>query len=290
MLLKKVLPFVFGANTVIHNYSDDFILVDKPQTSWVPYPVKLNAVIAVICLKGNIRGTHNMARFEGTAPCLLILLVEHTVTIENISEDFSALFIVMSKKFVDNLNIEERLPVFLSLHKNPLVLLKKQEFTSLKDYFKIVQRVLKVTGNPFIEKIIQHFTKAYFYGFGYQVHGLGHSASHDKKPRQEELVEKFLEDLRQHFRTERSIGFYANRLYVTPKYLSKVIKDHNGLSAKEWIEDYIVQEAQALLKSTDKTIQQISDELNFPTQSFFGKFFKRSVGLSPLDYRKRKLI
>jgi len=290
MLMKKVLPFVFGDNSGIHNYSDDFILVDKPQTSWVPYPVKLNAVIAIICLKGKIKGTHNMARFEGTAPCLIILLVDHTVTIENISEDFSALFVVMSKKFVDNLNIEERIPVFLSLHKNPLVPLKKPEFASLKDYFRVVRRVLKLTGNPFIERIIQHFTKAYFYGFGYHVHGLGQNAGDAIKPRQEELVEKFLEDLRQNFRTERSISFYAGRLCVTPKYLSKVIKDHNGLSAKEWIEDYIVLEAQALLKSTDKTIQQISDELNFPTQSFFGKFFKRSVGLSPLDYRKRKFV
>ena len=288
--MKKVLPFVFGDNSSIHNYSDDFILFDKPPTNWVPYPVKLHAVIAIICLKGKIRGTHNMVQFEGTAPCLLILLVEHTVTIENISEDFSALFVVMSKKFLDNLNIEERLPVFLSLHKNPLVPLKKQEFASLKDYFRIVQRVLKLTGNPFIERIIQHFTIAYFYGFGYHAHGLEHNTKDDIRTRQDELVEKFLEDLIKNFRTERSIRFYANRLCVTPKYLSKVIKDHNGLSAKEWIEDYIVLEAQALLKSTDKTIQQISDELNFPTQSFFGKFFKRSVGLSPLDYRKRKFV
>ena len=63
-------------------------------------------------------------------------------------------------------------------------------------------------------------------------------------------------------------------------------KPYRSLSAKEWIDDYVVLEAKALLKSTNMTIQQISYELNFPSQSFFGKYFKRSVGLSPLEYRK----
>lgn len=102
----------------------------------------------------------------------------------------------------------------------------------------------------------------------------------------EELVENFLNQVQDNFKQERGIEFYANKLCVTPKYLSKVIKEHNGLSAKQWIDDYVVWEAKALLKSTHMTIQQISNELNFPSQSFFGRYFKRSVGLSPLAYRK----
>jgi AraC-like DNA-binding protein len=58
------------------------------------------------------------------------------------------------------------------------------------------------------------------------------------------------------------------------------------MSAKKWIDDYVIWETKALLKSTNMTVQQISDELNFPSQSFFGKYFKRLVGLSPLEYRK----
>jgi AraC-like DNA-binding protein len=82
---------------------------------------------------------------------------------------------------------------------------------------------------------------------------------------------------------------YADQLYLTPKYFSKVIKDNSGASASEWIDNYVILEAKALLKSTNMTILQISDELNFPSQSFFGKYFKRVVGVSPKEYRESKM-
>ena len=73
---------------------------------------------------------------------------------------------------------------------------------------------------------------------------------------------------------------------ITPRYLSRVVKESTQFSAAEWIERLVVLEARALLKSTNMTIQQISDELNFSTQTFFGKYFKRRVGLSPKEYRR----
>ncbi|MDR1683483.1 MAG: helix-turn-helix domain-containing protein, partial [Candidatus Symbiothrix sp.] len=90
-----------------------------------------------------------------------------------------------------------------------------------------------------------------------------------------------------HYKTEKQVGFYAEKLCLTPKYLSRIIKQNTGKSAHEWLDDYVMLEAKALLKSTNMTIQQISDELNFPSQSFFGKFFKREEGISPRAYKKK---
>lgn len=227
-----------------------------------------------------------MRYFEAKAPCLLILMAKHTIVIEDISNDFAALFIIMSSTFTASLNIEEYLPVFISLHNKPFIPLHQKELSSLEDYFKSVQKVLRETNNPYTIKVVQHFTKAYFYGFGYNVHYVEEHNKIEKKPRQEALVENFLNDVQDYFKAKREIKFYADRLYVTPKYLSKVIKQHNGMSAKQWIDDYVIWEAKSLLKSTNMTVQQISDELNFASQSFFGKYFKRSVGLSPLEYRQ----
>ena len=72
---------------------------------------------------------------------------------------------------------------------------------------------------------------------------------------------------------------------MNPKYLSTVIKEISGKSAFEWINNYVILEAKSMLKSTGKTIQQISDELNFANQSFFGKYFKQHVGIPPSEYR-----
>jgi AraC-like DNA-binding protein len=65
-----------------------------------------------------------------------------------------------------------------------------------------------------------------------------------------------------------------------------VIKEASGTTANDWIDRYVVLEAKALLKSTGMTIQQISEELNFSSQSFFGKYFKRRTGMSPSEYKK----
>ena len=75
-------------------------------------------------------------------------------------------------------------------------------------------------------------------------------------------------------------------LRCVPGYLSTVVRTCTGRIASEWIERHVAQEAKALLKSTNMTVQQISNELNFPSQSFFGKFFKRLTGLSPKEYRR----
>ncbi|MGM9777519.1 MAG: helix-turn-helix domain-containing protein [Prevotella sp.] len=83
------------------------------------------------------------------------------------------------------------------------------------------------------------------------------------------------------------IPFYAGRLGISVGHLHSVVKRVSGKSPGEWIEQYVTKEACAMLKCTDKTIQQISIELGFPSQSFFGKYFKRAIGLSPKEYRER---
>jgi len=88
-----------------------------------------------------------------------------------------------------------------------------------------------------------------------------------------------------HYKEHRGLEFYADKLFITPKHLSKVVKTTSGKPANEWIDEYVVLEAKALLKSTNMTVEQISNELNFPSQSFFGKYFKRVTGMSPREYK-----
>lgn len=280
-----MIPFVFNENYNLTD-SNGLILMDKPIFSCLMHPVKLDATVGVVCLNGTMEGTSNMRYFEAHSNNLLILIEGNTVTINDVSDNFTGLFIIMSSNFSERLNIEDQLPVFLSLHQNPCILLNHDDLVSMKSYFKVVQKLLHKSNNPYVQKIVQHLTTALFYALSYNVHKLRHFKSETKSTRQEVMVENFLNEVLDNFKTERGIKFYSDKLFVTPKYLSKVVKEHNGLSAKKWIENYVVWEAKALLKSTNMTIQQISDELNFPSQSFFGKYFKRSVGLSPFEYRK----
>ena len=88
------------------------------------------------------------------------------------------------------------------------------------------------------------------------------------------------------YKQNRSVSFYADRLCLTAKHLSSVVKEVSGKTAGEWIDNFVILEARALLKSSDMSIQQIAEHLNFANQSFFGKYFKHFIGMSPKAYRR----
>jgi AraC-like DNA-binding protein len=92
----------------------------------------------------------------------------------------------------------------------------------------------------------------------------------------------------EHFKEAKDVSFYADKLCVSPKYLSSLVKQMVGKPAKDCIDYCIIMESKVLLNSS-YTIQEISQQLNFPNQSFFGKYFKKHTGISPLNYRRSTL-
>ena len=108
-----------------------------------------------------------------------------------------------------------------------------------------------------------------------------------KISRQEDILWKFLTILKQYHKEERTVNFYADKMCISPKHLSSVIKQMSHKTAHEIIADFVTMTAKRLLKTTTMSIQEISDELNFANQSFFGKFFKQNTGQSPSAYRRK---
>lgn len=114
------------------------------------------------------------------------------------------------------------------------------------------------------------------------------SARNIRRSRAEELTGEFFLLLHRHYKTQRSLAFYADRLCVTTKYLSKVIRRTSGNTVYFWIGEFTVREAKQLLRSTQATVTEIAEQLNFPNSSFFAKFFRRHAGLSPVEFRQRQ--
>ena len=108
-----------------------------------------------------------------------------------------------------------------------------------------------------------------------------------KISRQEDILWKFLTLLKQYHKEEHPGNFYADKMCISPKHLSSVIKQMSHKTAHELIADFVTMTAKRLLKTTTMSIQEISDELNFANQSFFGKFFKQNTGQSPSAYRRK---
>src|SRR5690606_34341115 len=99
------------------------------------------------------------------------------------------------------------------------------------------------------------------------------------------ILAQFKTLLSEHFREERQVSFYADKMHLTPKYFSTVIKEVSGKTAGEWINDMLLLEAKVRLQNKGQSIAQIAYDLNFSDPSHFGKFFKKHIGVSPLEYR-----
>ena len=152
-------------------------------------------------------------------------------------------------------------------------------------YFDMLKSVIREKDHPYRLEVARYLTLAFFYGAGVYFHNL---ADNRKRSHHEIIVEKFLHLVEIHYKEQRGLEFYADKLCITSKHLSKVVKETSGKTANIMIDEHVTLEAKALLKSTNMTIEQVSDELNFPSQSFFGKYFKRVTGMSPSEYKGKR--
>ena len=107
----------------------------------------------------------------------------------------------------------------------------------------------------------------------------------EKKSRQDEIVARFLQCVQKNYREFRDLGFYAEQLELSLKYMSRVVFEQTGRHPSKWIKDYVILDAKAMLRSGQYSVQQVADALHFPNQSFFGKYFKEAVGVSPKKWR-----
>jgi hypothetical protein len=101
-----------------------------------------------------------------------------------------------------------------------------------------------------------------------------------------EVFLKLISLIEQYYMQERGVEFYADKLCLSPKYLSVICKSICGYTVKDLVSKSIIRKSISLLKNTQKNIQEIADMFNFPNASFFGTFFKKQMGMSPGQYRK----
>jgi AraC-like DNA-binding protein len=247
-------------------------------------PHKLDHAIIVICTSGKCSMRVNLVEYNVDSPRLLNLMPGQIVQSLSCSEDFAGYAISLSKRFVDMINLPGWQHHYMEMYNNPLTSIDGDRLMAVRIFYAILYRAAANDKNPFRLQVIENLIRVFYYGGISSFENVESSQSKYKNS----VVAKFLELVQTHYREQRLISFYASELCITPKYLSKLVKEHTGRSAGEWIESHVILEARAMLQSSDMTIQQIAAYLHFPNQSFFGKYFKRATGVSPKMYRAVK--
>jgi len=274
-----------------HRIGDDILLIDNSHTMRAELssdnePFRIDMTMAIIYEQGSADLKINMRDYHIEAPAVLLVLNDQIYQSAGHSEDLRSKVILMSRSFSDGLfaNSGEILPLKSSIMKNPVMKIENEE-NVFGQFFQLLQNIAASPRQEFKIESARHLTLSMFYGYSHLKHEVNEVKSTNS--RQEEIFTKFTELLERHHKKEREIAFYADKMCMTSKHLSQVIKDYTGKTALGIIEEYVISEAKSMLLSTTMSIQQISDELKFPSQSVFGKYFKRVAGISPSEYRNR---
>lgn len=253
------------------------------------FPSRLNALIIGVGTEGETSLTSNLQEFRLKKDSLFIFSPKHILQVQS-NNRFKAHLIVIAPDFLKRINIDTKrmMPLFLQFGSLPCMELTHAESQSLRSFISMVEQELKGSETDFSSEIIGGLIAATIYKVGdILTHYLTEHPEVDSPihNRAEEYFRQFTELLSEHYKHERSVGFYARQLCITPKYLTTLIKRISGQSVSEWIDNYVILEAKTLLKYSTMSIQEIAYYLNFPNQSFFGSYFKRNTGMSPSQYK-----
>ena len=270
-------------NSVIKN----FILVkpsEIPDADSLKDPLIFNGFIFGVCLKGNIRFKINHRVYSISENEIFTILPNHIFQILEKSEDLMLETLFLSIDYTISMPLHKNFDLLKKIDEFPTQKIQKEDLYDLLEIHSLIAKHHRNERNPYREFMTNGFMYALLMEIGYLYETLSVELSKSRS-RQEVLTDMFFNMLLENYVEERSVAFYAERLFLTPKYLSMAVKKVTGHSIIDWINEAVIIEAKRRLKATDHTVLQISEELNFPNPSFFGRFFKQYAGMTPVEYR-----
>ena len=230
----------------------------------------MQCMMAALCLNG--RATYRLDTIEHTVERNDVIIITNGMVVDNcsFSEDFSGIGFIISPNFFSDIakDVHEISSLF-----------------TFCDYYKMLKSKIDCVGHHFRRDVARMTIATMIYDLGNTIYQIM-NRDNRKKNRAETIFTDFIALIEKNFRTERRVSWYGRQLCITPKYLSECIKQVSQRTPNEWIDNYVVMELRVQIKNSRKSIKQIAMDMNFPSQSFMGKYFKEHVGMSPTEYRR----
>lgn len=254
-------------------------------------PLRLDAIMFVLCTKGSVKFTCNMQEYEVHAGSLLLLpprsIIEAHIDVNTQCEGYAMVF---DSDYLGkcNFNIGKFTALMLQIVEQfQITLTETEQQRLIQSITMLDQTIAEQVDSPFREDLIRSMIETLMYHIC-ELFSLRIKPEESKKmSRQESYFRKFMLELNQHYTERQGVTFYAEKLCISPRYLTTIVRRISGLTVTDWMNRYLIMEAKYLLKYSEMSIQEIAFRLSFPDQSFFGKYFKQHMGISPSQYRNQ---
>ena len=268
-----------------NSIGDDLVIFDDidivPHFEF-PYPIE--RVVMSLCLQGSVKGIYDMREINVEKNCLLVLIPDHLVSLQKVSSDYKGIHVMLSRSFATSLRRTGSLKAQLHFNTQPVIPLTDRETKILVNMIEMLRYIVQSDDKEKLETTSIAFDLCFRLFSNFESFLKAPEAT---KTRQEEVFERFYDLIILHHRQSREVTYYADKLCMTPKYLSSIVKQATGRSANSWIDQYVILESKALLRTAkQKTIQEIADDMGFVDQATFSKYFKKHTGQNPSSFRE----
>lgn len=282
----------------IVSIGDDFILARQTNNidfELLKFPSHIDGFVAVYCRKGHFKCTINLTEYEIHDGMVLVNTPNNIIQIMPASQTDELIeltILAVSPQYMMTLGSDLH-KIFIdaiNVLKSPIIKMEPKEIELAMQYIYLIDNVIN-TDSDYRNDSVRYLLTSIFYLIGgflmKRLNAEDERGDNSASTRHKRFFEMFIHLVEKHHEKERSISFYADKLCISPKYLSKIIKNVSGFSAPEIINKYVILEAQHLLRHTDLSVKEIADQLNFANQSFFYRYFKSHTGCTPNSYRQK---
>lgn len=250
--------------------------------------VKTDMYMMVACESGGFQVDIDATRYSVKVNDALLCLPNTLLSKCTFSEDFVGLILFLSSRSVlkyvsDNLLWKKTFHISKCL----LLHLGEENLCLFSLYGRLINLRLGLKQRPYPKEVMSALVCAIIYEMAAEMEKYTNSIGSSLLTRGEILFRRFIDLLLTSEVKSRSVAWYAGKLCVTPKYLSAVCKQESGKTPSEWIHEYMVNDIRHLLKCSNMSTKEIAEYLQFPNISFFGKYVKAHLGMSPKEYRKQ---
>ncbi|MBS5908172.1 conserved hypothetical protein [uncultured Dysgonomonas sp.] len=248
------------------------------------YPHVCEGIGFAICTKGKARVRINLREYQLESSSIIALLPNYIIQILEQDENLEIEFLFFSFDFVSDIKMITEVEFIEKVQRATYLRIDEETALDLLEFHAFIVRQYKKTN--YDEAIMKNLLVALMNKVLLIHHESGKGEKMESLTHKEEIFQRFLGLLFRCYKKERTIKFYAGELFLTPSHLTKVIKEASRKSVSQWIDEMVIMSAKAMLKSSDMTVSQISEDLNFSNPSFFGTYFKKRTGYTPLQYKE----
>lgn len=250
--------------------------------------LQLGFLLVCVCTGGAATARLNGKVVRQEPGQMLVAFGEQIIDECRPSDDFEGQIALISQEYAleSFTGLRYLWPFLLYIYRNPVIRLTEEEQSLLFGNFRAIVRRLEMPGHRYRRDCVVSLLRVFSLDICRILDERQCGRGNEAPSRSYNIFDDFISLAQKNVRVHRDVAWYGEQLCISPKYLSEAVKQVSGKTAGQWLSTFVANEIRLMLRNTTLSIKEITQEMNFPNQSFMGKYFKNLTGMSPAAYRK----